>query len=190
MRFPNVIFPALPCLLALLGGLVAGCASDGAGNKAAGGGESRSALPTILTSRWTPPEFATRRVDGERAAVLEASVEAANSLGFAVSRFDGATGRILAARRQTNGFDGARQDTLEIKVMTFAPGVAQVALVLREAVESETSDTRGGGGGAGVVASALVRDRAPYDAFFGKLSEALVTGGQPAPAPAPLAPTL
>ena len=141
-------------------------------------------LPTAFSSRWTPPEFATRPVDGGRAAVIEACVEAANALGYTVSRMDGASGKISAARRQVSAFDGARQDTLEIAVSTLAPGSALVALTLREAVES-------GGGGSGIATTSLVRDRAPYDAFFARLAEVLApekeAQADPAPVPLPAA---
>lgn len=142
--------------------LAAGCASEGANPSFS------ERLPGAISARWTPPEFATRPVDGERAAVLDACVATANALGFAVSRFDGATGKISATRRQDAGFDGAREDMLEVTVTKLAPDVATVAIVLREAVESGSRDERGGG----MVTAGLVRDRAPYDAFFARLAEA------------------
>lgn len=150
------------CLLWPL--LLGGCAGDGAG---AGG--ARIALPGALGARWTPPENATRTVDGERVVVLDACVATASALGFGVTRFDGASGVIIAARRQSTDFDGARQDTLEIKVSSFAPGLAQVTLVLRETVE----------GGAGGVSVGMVRDPARYDVFFERLAGVL--GGSLSP---------
>lgn len=159
--------------------LAAGCASEGANASLS------ERLPGAISARWTPPEFATRPVDGERAAVLDACVATANALGFAVSRFDGATGKISATRRQDAGFDGAREDMLEVTVTTLAPDVATVAIVLREAVESGARDERGGG----MVTAGLVRDRAPYDAFFARLTEASTPASAPAvPAVAPVTP--
>ncbi len=162
--------------------LAAGCASEPVATPSAA--PSRVSLPAALSSRWSPPEFATRPVDGERAAVIEACVEAANSLGFSVSRVDGALGKVSAARRQSSGFDGARQDTLEITVTTPGQGAAVVALVLREAVEPSPADAERSGA---IVTTSLVRDRAPYDAFFARLA-GILRPGDAAPAGAPAAP--
>ena len=167
---------------AVLLALVAGCASRPPASPSPAPG--RISLPAALSSRWSPPEFATRPVDGERAAVIEACVEAANSLGFSVSRVDGALGKIAAARRQSSGFEGARQDTLEINVTTLAPGASLVALVLREAVEPAPADAERSGA---IVTTSLVRDRAPYDAFFARLT-GIVRPADAAPAGAPAAP--
>lgn len=150
----------------------AGCATDGAETKSS---DASPRLPAAIGARWTPPEFATRSVDGERAAVLEGCVTTANALGFSVSRVDGATGKISATRRQAGVFDGAREDMLAVTVTTLAPDVATVAIVLREAVESDSF----GDGAGGMVTTSLVRDRAPYDVFFARLAEAL----RPAEAP-------
>jgi hypothetical protein len=163
MRLPlHVVGPV--SVLALL--LLAGCAGGGDGTSPA-----RVSLPTALGARWTPPEFATRQIDGERVAVLDACVATANALGYSVSRYDGASGRVSGARRQSSAFDGARQDTLEITVTTFAPGAVTVAVVLREVIESSSSDADGRG--ALPPTSAIVRDRAPYDVFFERLERAL-----------------
>ena len=150
--------PSIVSVLALsvLAGL-SGCATEG------GTAEGGQAWSGALTSRWTPPAFATRPVDGERAAVLDACVATANSLGYAVARMDGAAGRVSAARRAAAAFDGAKEETLEATVTSFAPGAVQVALILREAEERS----------GGAVAGGLVRDRAPYDAFFARLEETL-----------------
>lgn len=134
-------------------------------------------LPSVLGSRWSAPDFATRILDAERSATLDAAVASANALGYSVTRIDGALGKVSAARRQTSAFDGARQDTLEITVTTLAPGSTKVAVTLRETIESTSGDERSGG----VVTTALVRDRAPYDAFFTRLAEALGRGAAPAP---------
>ena len=160
----------------------AGCATDGAEAKSA---DASPRLPAAIGARWTPPEFATRSVDGERAAVLEGCVTAANALGFSVSRVDGATGKISATRRQAGVFDGAREDMLAVTVTTLAPDVATVAVVLREAVESDSF----GDGAGGMVTTSLVRDRAPYDVFFARLAEALRPADAPAASVAPVAPT-
>jgi hypothetical protein len=154
---------ALACSAAA-GALFSGCASEGGS-----GGSSR--LPTALSARWTPPAFAQRVIETDRTRqeVLDACLAAANSLGYAVVNFDGATGKIAAARRQTAAFDGARQDSLDIKVTALDGGAAQVALVLRETVESGSGDERSGG----IVSAGIVRERAPYDAFFARLAEAL-----------------
>lgn len=163
---------ALACLLA-------GCAASGGSSSAASGGAGPR-LPALLSSRWSAPDFATRIVDAERPAVIDAAVSSANGLGYAVNRIDGAFGKISAARRQASAFDGARQDTLEITVTTLSPGSTKVAVSLREAFESKGGDERSGG----VVTTSLVRDRAPYDAFFARLAEAL-SPSVPASAPAP-----
>ncbi len=149
----------------------AGCASREGGAGSAGAPARAPLLPSVLSERLTPPANATRLVDGEPSSVFAAAARAAESLGFAINRRDAARGRLSAARRQSTGFDGARQDTLELTATTRAPGVVEVAVVFREAVES-----------GGIVTSALVRDRAPYDVFFARLAEGL------APAPAPVAP--
>lgn len=163
------IFPCV-AVLALLGG----CASEP--------GSAGAKFPAALTSRWSPPAFATRPVDGEARAVIDACVLAANGGGYAVQRFDGASGRVEGARRQASDALGARQDTLEVRVTALAPGVVQVAVVLREVVESAGADERGHGS----VSSGLVRDRAPYDAFFERLNAALSSpASPPSPAPAP-----
>lgn len=128
-------------------------------------------LPSVLGARWTPPEFANRSIATDRTnqEVLDACVAAANALGYSVVRFDGAAGKIAAARRQTTAFDGARQDSLDVKVTVMEGGAAQVAIVLRETVESGSGDELSGG----FVSAGIVRERAPYDAFFARLEEAL-----------------
>lgn len=99
-------------------------------------------------------------------ALTLACKQAAQGGGYSVQRFDEAAGFISAARRQTNGFDGSRQDTLEVRVTSTAPGVAQVSLVLREVVETGSRDDRN----PGLVTSGIVRDRAAYDFFFERLA--------------------
>lgn len=147
----------------------AGCASsrDGASGSSTATGPLR--LPGALGSRWSAPDFATRVIDAERAATLDACVASANALGYSVNRLDGAMGKVSASRRQTSDFDGARQDTLEITVTTLDPGSTKVALTLRQAFESGSRDERSGG----MVTTSLVRDRAPYDAFFSRLATSL-----------------
>lgn len=140
-----------------------GCAGDGAS------GQGRISLPTALGARWSPPEFATRPVDGERVAVLDACVAVANELGYSVSRYDGAAGRVSAARRQGGAFDGARERTLDVTVSSLAPGAVTVALVLRDVEESADADGRG----AMPATSVILRDRPPYDLFFERLAAAL-----------------
>ncbi len=173
-RFPVMLRRLAPSAgLALL--LLGGCASGASFSSAT----APSRLPGVLGSRWATPDFATRVIDAERAAVLDACVASANSLGYAVNRIDGAMGRVSAARRQASNFDGARQDTLEITVTTLDPGSTKVAMTLREAFESDARDERS----AGMVTTSLVRDRAPYDVFFSRLSESLASAaGATAPA--------
>jgi hypothetical protein len=159
MRFnaPLVIAAAL---LSLGLAFSPGCSSEGGGAK----------LPAALAARWSPPPFATRTLDAaDVRAVTLACKQAALAGGFAVQRFNEAGGTLSAARRQTNAFDGARQDTLEVRVTAPTPGSVQVAVVLREVVESGAGDERS----PGLVTSALVRDRAPYDAFFDRLTALL-----------------
>lgn len=153
--------------VALLGiaSFLAGCATGETDGEPA----THRSLPDMVGARFASPEFATRKIDGERSAVLDAALAAANGLGYSVGRFDGAGGRISASRRQVSTFDGARQNTLEITVSSYAPGVSQVALVLREAVESNGWNENSGA----LAASALVRDRVPYDVFFERLEAAL-----------------
>ncbi len=160
MRFPFFIAVGLLGVAAFF----AGCATNGSDEAPA----TYRSLPDAIGARFTPPEFATRKIDGERAAVLDAAVTTANALGYSVSRFDGSFGRVSAARRQVANFDGARQSTLEITVSSFAPGISQVSLVLREAVESVVW----GEGSGALAANALVRDRVPYDVFFERLEAA------------------
>lgn len=154
--------------LAVLGLFAAGCASDGA-SSGSSSASSPVRLPGAFGSRWTAPDFATRVIDAERAATFDACVDSANALGYSVNRVDGAMGRISAARRQTSDFDGARQDTLEITVTTLDPRSTKVALALRQAFEPGSRDERSGG----MVTTSLVRDRAPYDAFFARLAAVL-----------------
>ena len=143
-------------LLAALSLGLPGCASG-----------SGASLPSALAARWSPPPFATRTVEaGDSSAVLQASRKAAAGGGFAVQRYDEAAGVLAAARRQTTAFEGARQDTLEVRVVVLSPGLIQIALVLREVVESGSGDGRGGG----LVSSGIVRDRVAYDAFFERLT--------------------
>lgn len=158
-------FSIIPVALLGLSVVFAGCATNGSKDSAA----VRRPLPDAIAARFSPPEFATRKIDGERGAVLDASVAAADALGYAVNRFDGSAGRVSASRRQVSGFDGARQSTLEVNVSSFAPGVSQVAIVLREAVESAGWSESSGA----LAASALVRDRVAYDVFFERLEAAL-----------------
>lgn len=147
-----------PLSIGVLAFVLAGCAS---GHREVGSART-SLLPAALSSRWTPPANATQLVDGEPAAVFEAASRAAESLGFNLDRRNAEGGRLTAARRQSTGFDGASQATLEVTVSARAPGVVTVGVVLREVVES-----------GGMVTSALVRDGAPYDVFFARLAEGL-----------------
>ncbi len=166
---------ALAVVAALLG--LSGCATGPAASSSSASAPGR--LPGVFGSRWAAPDFATRIVDAERAATLDACVESANALGYAVNRLDGAMGRVSAARRQTSNFDGARQDTLEITVTTLDPRSTKVAVTLRAAYESGSGDERS----AGMVTTSLVRDRAPYDAFFARLAESLAPTAAPAATP-------
>jgi hypothetical protein len=156
-------------LAALLLGLAA-CAGPRGSQEAAGPAARPATLPGVFGARWAAPDFATRVVDAERAAVLDAAVAAANTLGFAVNRIDGAHGRVAGARRQASAFDGATQDTLEVTVTTIAPGSTRVSVQLRETLESGSADAERG---AALVTTSLVRDRARYDSFFVRLAEAL-----------------
>jgi hypothetical protein len=167
MRFRSRSTPLflVPAALALL--VLGGCASRPADPSSSASAPAR--LPGVFGARWAAPDFATRIVDAERAATLDACVASANALGYSVNRLDGAMGRVSAARRQTSDFDGARQDTLEITVTTLDPGSTKVALTLRQAHESGSGDERS----AGMVTTSLVRDRAPYDAFFARLADSL-----------------
>jgi hypothetical protein len=156
---------ALALLPALFSVLFSGCASGGNDSPSP---QEAAPLTGLITSRWTPPAFATRPVNGETAAVLNACVDTANALGYSVSRFDGARGRISASRRQPSNFDNAREDSLEITVTVLAPATSQVGLVLRETTETGGSDRS-----VPIAAAVLVRDRAPYDAFFARLEAGL-----------------
>lgn len=171
-RLPVMLRHLAPAAgLALL--ILAGCASAPSSSSAT----APARLPGVFGSRWAAPDFATRVIDAERSAVLDACVASANSLGYAVNRLDGAMGRVSAARRQAANFDGARQDTLEITVTTLDPRSTKVALTLREAFEPGSGDERS----AGMVTTSLVRDRAPYDVFFARLAESLAPrAGEPA----------
>ena len=160
----RLILLGLP--LILLGLSLSGCASS---DSASAPNNRSSGLSSIITSRWTPPAFATRPVTGEPTAVLDACVNTANALGYSVSRLDGARGRISATRRQTALFDSAREDTLEVTVSVVAPGTSQVALVLRETIETSGSDRS-----APTATASLVRDRPRYDIFFARLEEGLL----------------
>jgi len=173
LRLPVMLRRLVPAaVLASL--LLAGCVSEPSSSSTA----TPARLPGVFGSRWAAPDFATRVIDAERAAVIDACVASANSLGYAVNRLDGAMGRVSASRRQTSNFDGARQDTLEITVTTLDPGSTKVALTLREAFESGAADERS----AAMVTTSLVRDRAPYDVFFSRLAESLSPqAGAPAP---------
>jgi hypothetical protein len=148
--------------------VLAGCASGDGGASSASAPARAPLLPAVISDRWTPPANATRTLDAEPSTVFAAAERAAESLGFAINRRDAARCRLSAARRQSTGFDEARQDTLELTATTRAPGLVEVAVVFREAVES-----------GGMVTSALVRDRAPYDVFFARLAEGLVPAALP-----------
>lgn len=177
-RRPCFISPrAFASAVALL--LLAGCASERGASGPDGQAASPGRLPGVLGSRWAAPDFATRIVDASRPAVFDACVAAANELGYAVNRLDGALGKISGARRQSTEFDGARQATLEVTVTALDPGTTKVAVALREAFESGSGDERS----TAIVTTSLVRDRAPYDAFFARLAGSLSTA---ATAPMPL----
>lgn len=165
MRHASLV-PAL--FLAGLALLVAGgCATRGErapGERAArstpeAAPAARASLPDALASRWAPPAFATRQVAASRAATFDAALAAVNELGYAVSRLDGAGGKLHATRRQSSGFDGAREYRLELSVVELSPESVDLRVVLREIVEDS----------AGRVSSGLVRDRAPYDAIFDRV---------------------
>lgn len=150
----------------LLALALSGCASSDSSstpdNRASG-------LSSAITSRWTPPAFATRPVTGEPTSVLDACVNTAKALGYSVSRIDGARGRVSATRRQSALFDSAREDTLEITITVLAPGTSQVALILRETIETSGADRS-----APTATASLVRDRPRYDIFFARLEEGLL----------------
>ncbi len=151
------------CLVAACA-VISGCASEAGSGGAAG-------LPSVLGSRWTPPAFARRVIETDRARqqVFDACVTASGSLGYTLVRADERGGTISAARRQTAAFDGARQDSIDIKVVVLDGGAAEISIVIRETVESGAGDERAGG----FVSGGIVRDRAAYDAFFERFAEAL-----------------
>lgn len=158
---PRFSLRSLLASVSIIAGLtfLPGCAS-----------ERGAAFPAAVAARWSPPPFATRTVAAEDIrAVMAACKQAALGGGYAVQRFDESAGVLSAARRQTNGFDGSRQDTLELRVTASAVGLVQVALVLREVVESASRDERN----PGIVTSGIYRDRVPYDAFFDRLTALL-----------------
>lgn len=150
-------------LAACVGGLLATSACATRGERGATTRSSdtavRTPLPDMLASRWAPPAFATRQVAASRAAAFDAALAAVNELGYAVSRLDGAAGKLHATRRQSSGFDGAREYRLELSVVELSPESVDLRVVLREIVEDS----------AGRVSSGLVRDRAPYDAIFDRV---------------------
>lgn len=175
---PLLRLAAPPALAVVL--LLAGCATDRGASRSGDSATSSgsdvatpaprgSSLPARLSSRWSAPDFATRIIDAERAPAFDAAIASANALGYSVHRTDGAFGKISATRRQPGSFGGAREDTLEITVTQLAPGSTKVAVSLRELVEPARGDERSGG----IVTTALVRDRAPYDAFFDRLAAQL-----------------
>lgn len=153
--------PAIAAGFLFLGfALVSGCSSEGGGAK----------FPAAIAARWSPPPFATRTIDAaDSRTVALACKQAALAAGFAVQRFNESAGTLSAARRQTSSFEGARQDTLEARVTASGPGLVQVAVVLREVVETGSGDERS----PGLVTSGLVRDRVPYDGFFERLTALL-----------------
>ena len=155
---------ALACMVAA-SALLSGCASE------PGSAAGASRLPAAIGARWTPPAFAQRVIETDRSRqeIFDACVAAVNTLGYAVVRADPAGGKISAARRQTVAFDGARQESIDIKVAVLDGGAADVLIVLRETVETGGGDERSGG----FVSAGIVRERAAYDAFFERLAEAL-----------------
>lgn len=180
LRSARALAPAF-ALAALSLLLAGGCATreSGRGSAPWGGGTSgggsgaaqapaaenaqRKPLPDLVAGRFAPPPHATRQIGAARGAVFEAALGAVNGLGYAVSRVDGAGGKLFAARRQASGFDGSREYTLELSVLEVSPDAADLRVVLRETIEDS----------AGRVSSGIVRDRVAYDAIFDRVTSAL-----------------
>jgi hypothetical protein len=167
---PRLPLSGVSLLLAAALTLASGCASrapapaPGSAGVAVAAPESEpntplAALPGVFGGRFAPPAYATRVLEGERAEMLNTALATVDALGYRVTRFDGARGRIEAARAPESSFEGRSQVTLELSVQTLAPGQVSVAVVLRESFEAD------GQGGA-----AMVRDRAAYDVIFERLT--------------------
>lgn len=146
-------------LLLAIGAVVAlvsfaGCSSTGG-----------APVASRLASPWTVPAFATREIVGTPAAVRAAAAAALEELGFAGARAEGGLGRLSAQRRQSAGAEGARQLTFDATLTLVAPGRVRVEARFQELVEAADGAPSGG----------LVRSQPLYDAFFERLSAALVT---------------
>ncbi len=128
-------------------------------------------LPPRLRERFEAPQPKIREYQAEQKDVFEAARRAMKRIDFTVSRAAGAQGIIRAhsGLRTTEAFGIARQNSLEVKIDSFTPGVTQVAVVVREQEESE------GFRGATDIA---VREHGLYGGFFAALEAELGQAGE------------
>jgi len=133
-------------------------------------------LPPRLRERFEAPKPKIREYQAEQKEVFEAARRAMRRIDFTVSRAGAAQGIIRAhsGLRSGEGFGIARQNSLEVKIDSFTPGVTQVGVVVREQEESE------GFSGATDIA---VREHGLYDSFFGALEAELGKAGEEVVAP-------
>lgn len=128
-------------------------------------------LPARMRERFEAPQPKIREYEAEPAEVFEAARRALRRIDFTVSRAGAAQGilRAHSALRTTQAFGVARQNSIEVKIDSFQPGVTQVAVVVREQEESE------GFKGATDIA---VREHGLYNSFFGALDAELGKTGE------------
>lgn len=135
-------------------------------------------LPARMRERFEAPRPKIREYRADQPAVFEAARRAVKRIDFIASRARAAQGIIQAhsALRSTEAFGIARQNSIEVKIDSFEPGVTQVAVVVREQEESE------GFQGATDIA---VREHGLYESYFDALEAELGQAGEIVTPPVP-----
>lgn len=128
-------------------------------------------LPPRLRERFEAPQPKIREYQAEQKEVFEAARRAMKRIDFTISRAGAAQGIVRAhsGLRSGEAFGIARQNSLEVKIDSFTPGVTQVAVVVREQEESE------GFRGATDIA---VREHGLYISYFAALEAELGKTGE------------
>lgn len=124
-----------------------------------------------MRERFEAPQPKIREYQAEQPEVFEAARRAMKRIDFTVSRAGAAQGIIRAhsGLRTTEAFGIARQNSLEVKIDSFTPGVTQVAVVVRQQEESEAF--RG-------ATDLAVREHGLYESYFAALEAELGKAGE------------
>lgn len=127
-------------------------------------------VKTRVREKFTGPTYSVRVFTGEERAIFEAARASAEQLGFRLTRAGAAQGVIdgLSGLTSDDRLRGSRQRTIKVRLASAASGGTDVAVLFTEIVEDDFNK------GAGQGTETPLRDHPLYEAFFGRVSQALV----------------